>query len=300
MTAAPVRGAAWRVLRRARRMTRELSPGQVRARRFLAGLPLDPDAGPPPAPPGPRDFLVCGCPRTGTALLTAALFQPPRTVTVMEPWDGMRMPPAELFASLRRELAGTGELRRGRLDLQALAGDGAVRWCADGATPVAVDSDERTLLGVKWPVYWRYLEHFPDTKFLVCVRDPAEVMLSFQQAGGRLARGLDYPTRFNAAMNAELRGATRRPALRRVLLYDYVNSRLLPFLDRPNVFVVRYERWFEDPDALLSDLGAFLGAELGDSPVRVRRRARQATVSPRDRRLLRRHCRTAEPLGYAL
>lgn len=292
----------WRVLRRTRQAVRAASPATLRARRFLAGLPLDPEAGEPagtPAP-GPRDFLVCGCPRTGTALLTAALFQPPRAVTAMEPWDGMRVPPGTLLRSLREEVATTGHLRRGRLDLDALTRQGAVRWSGDGATPLRVDLDPDGLVGVKWPVYWRYLDRYPDTKFLVCVRHPEEVVLSFQQAGGRLARGLDYPTRFNARMNADLRAATRRPALRRVLLYDYVNSRLLPMLDRPNVFVVRYERWFTEPGTLLKELGEFLGADLTATPVRIRQREHQARASNRDRQLLRAHCHTAGPLGYDL
>ena len=70
-----------------------LSPRRRRWERFLQALPLDPsELEVPLAPPGRDDFIICGCPRTGTTLLAAVLFQPPRMVTCMEPWDGMRPP----------------------------------------------------------------------------------------------------------------------------------------------------------------------------------------------------------------
>jgi len=67
----------------ARAAARRLSPRHRRWRRLLDSLTLDPDHLPRPVEaPGTRDFVICGCPRTGTALLTAMLFQPPRVVTV--------------------------------------------------------------------------------------------------------------------------------------------------------------------------------------------------------------------------
>jgi len=180
-------------------------------RRLLAGLTLDPDALPDPlAGPGPRDFVVCGAPRTGTALLTAMLFQPPDIVTVMEPWDALRLPPAELFRSLRDEIDSTGVLTRGRLDVAALRAEGAVRWCHDGELPEPVSTSPGYLLGVKMPALWRYLDRLPNTKFLVCLRDPVEVVHSFCATGGRLAQGLDYDVPFNRAMNEDLLAATAR------------------------------------------------------------------------------------------
>jgi hypothetical protein len=72
---------------------------------LLATLTLDPDAlADPLPPPGPDDVIVCGSSRSGTTLLSAMLFQPPRAVCVMEPWDALRLAPAELFASFRAEL----------------------------------------------------------------------------------------------------------------------------------------------------------------------------------------------------
>jgi hypothetical protein len=95
-----------------------LSPRHRRWRRLLASLALDPDRlAPPIAAPAAGDFIVCGAPRTGTTLLAAMLYQPPAVVTAMEPWDGLRLAPAELFASIRREIDDTGRLSGSKLDV---------------------------------------------------------------------------------------------------------------------------------------------------------------------------------------
>ena len=279
---------------------RPLSPRSRRWRRFLRSLPLDPDRlSRPLASPGRRDFIICGPSRSGTTLLCAALFQPPAAVTVMEPWDGMRMPPAELFASLRREIASTGRLARGRLDVPALRRDGAARRLPEGRASVAIRVGEDYLLGVKWPAYWRFLDLLPDTKFLVCIRHPFQVVASFKRSGGRLAEGLDYDTRFNRAMNGWLLSATRDPAVRRVMLYDYVMSRVIPHLGRPNVLAVRYERWLEDPPALMEEVRAFLGADL-HPPALAIREPRSPGLPEDEARLVAARCTTATALGYDL
>lgn len=277
------------------------SPRRRRWERFLHSLPLDPETLPGPLPqPGERDFIICGCPRTGTTLLSATLFQPPGVITVMEPWDGMRMAPAELFASLRREIAATGRLSRGRLDLPLLLDRGEVRWCQEGAGAVPLAVTPHYLLGVKWPGFWRYLDTLSEPKFLVCLRDPLEVIASFRDAGGRLTQGLNQETRFNRSMNESLRGASRDPALRRVLLFEYVHTRLLPSLHRPNVMVVRYERWFTDRDNLLRELSAFLGVPVSGGRALIREPRRHASLSARELALIRQHCTTADRLGYPL
>src|SRR5919109_1001972 len=85
------------------------SPRHWRWRRLLRSLDLTTETlERPVASPGPRDFVICGSPRTGTSLAAAALHQPPASLTVMEPWDGMRLPIAPLFASLRDEIDRTG------------------------------------------------------------------------------------------------------------------------------------------------------------------------------------------------
>ena len=152
---------------------------------------------------------------------------------------------------------------------------------------------------MKWPAFWRYLELLPETRFLVCLREPAATVQSFARVGGRLAQGLDYDTPFNRAMNEALTAATTEPAERRVLLYDYINERLVPHLSRPNVLAVRFERWFTEPDALVADIGRFLGVELRTGVARIDARQAQA---PDDETLalVRRYCRTAETLGYAV
>ena len=272
--------------------------------RLRATLTLDPDELPDPLPaPGERDVLVCGASRSGTTLLSAMLFQPPRSISVMEPWDVFRLPPAEHFAAVRAELR-DGVLRSGHLDVAALRRDGSVRTCTRREAHVDVQADEDCVVAIKVPILWRYMNRLPHTRFLVCVRDPREVIASFRRSPGDLAQGLDYDIPFNRVMNAALRAATGDPALRRVLLYDYVYERMLPHLQRPEVFVVRYERWFSDPDVLLGELGRFLGVSLASPLARVREPANRAPQPAADeeieRELIRACCRTAAALGYEL
>jgi hypothetical protein len=220
-------------------------------------------------------------------------------VVAMEPWDGMRLPPAELFASLRSEIAETGRLTRQRLDVRALADDATVRWCREGEVVTDVRVDDDYLLAVKWPAFWRYLELLPETRFVVCLRHPVQTIASYRKAGGRLVQGLNYDTAFNRRMNAELDRATSNFAFRRVLLFDYIHSRIIPHLSRPNVLAVRYERWFDEPDGMLNDLGGFLGEEL--SPLRPHiDRPPDGGTNEEERELIRRNCTTADALGYSL
>ncbi|MGH2653251.1 MAG: sulfotransferase [Actinomycetota bacterium] len=294
------RGSATRARAGLRSVRRLLSPDHRRWRRFSETLTLDPERLPRPLEaPGPNDFLICGSPRTGTSLLCAALFQPPRCITVMEPWDGMRLAPARLFPSLREEMEETGHLRRGKLDVTTLYRDGGVRWCTEGVSAVPVRCPDDCLVGIKWPAFWRYLELLPATKFVVCLRHPLEVVASYRKAGGSLAEGFDYDIPFNRAMNAELRASTADEAIRRIRLYDYINARVLPFLERPNVLAVRYERWFTEPEAVLNELGEFLGTDLRGNRARIQP-PRQEDQWREEIQLIRAHCTTAERLGYAL
>jgi len=268
-----------------------------RWRRILAASRLDPRRLKRPVDePGPRDFILAGCPRTGTSLLTAMLHQPPNIVTVMEPWDGLRMPPAELFSSLREEIVNTGELSRGRLDLDALR-EGRVEWQQDGERAYPIEVAETFELGVKWPTFWQYLELLPTTRFLITLRDPVEVISSFRRVGGRLEQGLDYDVVFNEPMNRELMAASDDIAVRRALLYQYINSRLLPYLDKDNVFVVRYERWFSDPDRLRREISRFLEVPFAESNVAIREEPRrQEAAAVID--LVREHVPVRLDLGY--
>ncbi len=267
----------------------------------MASLTLDPDLLPRPlSPPGDRDFIICGSPRSGTTLLTAMLFQPPRVVTVMEPWDGLRKPPAQLFNDIRREVDETGRLSSGRLNIDALHDQRAVRWVREQDTSYPVVVEPGWALGVKWPAFWRYLELLPDTRFLVCIRHPYAVMGSYRKQGGRLTEGLDYDAAFNRRMNSELLAATKDPLVRQVLLFDYVTARMLPHLTRPNVYVVRYERWFDEAQRMLDEIAVFLGVELGPPPAKVRPEPPPDGLSPEDRVRIRTHCTTAGALGYTL
>lgn len=227
--------------------------------------------------------------------MAAVLFQPPHVVTVMEPWDGMRLVPKELFCSLRSEIR-RGTLGRGRLDLEARA-RGVVRWHRDGEVryPIAVDSDFQ--LGVKWPAFWRYLPMLPETRFVITVRHPVEVVTSFAEQSGSLARGLDYEVPFNHDMNTDLLEATDNDLIRRVLLYEYVNSRILPHLDRHNVYVARYERWFQDPHALIDEIADFLGLPRLELDIEIRP-PKPRPPSDELRPLIAEHAPSASTLGY--
>lgn len=283
----------------ARRLARQRLATK-RRRRFLSQFRLDPDSLPRPlSSPGDNDFVICGCPRSGTTLLCAALFQPPAVITVSEPWEGMNVPPHALFARIRNELDTGGRLQQGRLDLRALLEEAEVRWCQESKTGRPVELSGEYLLGVKWPAFWRYLELLPNTKFLVCVRDPIAVVNSFKNGSTRLSVGLDREVAFNARMNQDLRSETSNLALRRVLLYDYINERLLPHLDRPNVFTVRYERWFTERDALVEELSEFLKVRLTSGPAAIHE-PKSITLNDRELALIRSHCRTAEKLGYSV
>jgi len=251
--------------------------------------------------PGPGDFIICGVPRSGTTLLTAMLFQPPGVVTVMEPWDGMRLPPRDLFASVRREIDTSSRLARGKLDVELLRREGEVKWRREGLRAVDLGHlHENYSLGIKWPAFWRYLELLPNTRFLICVRHPAEVVNSFKEQTGGLREGQMYDVAFNRALNAELAAATDDPELRRVLLYAYISQGVRPFLSAPNVHLVRYERWFDDPRSVMDGIASFLKVPLPDLPVRLRPRRSPVEISDREVRFLRTHARVAEEFGYDL
>ncbi len=280
------------VRERAKRLTLRVR----RWKRLLRSLDLQISSDTELEPTGDRDFLVCGLPRSGTSLLAAALYQPPSCVTVMEPWDGLRVPPAELMRSLRGEIRG-GMLRRGRLDVTTLLRTGKVRWGRDGGHPHAIEVASEFALGVKWPTYWQYLGLLSRTRFLVCVRDPLEVVSSFERTGGRLAQGLDYDVAFNRAMNDELLTRTDDPAIRRALLYEHIAARIGSHARDPNVFVVRYERWFTERIALMAEIGDFLDVELGPGPAEIRR-PRSLGGDPDTVALVREHCPSGRLLGY--
>ena len=86
--------------------------------------------------------------------------------------------------------------------------------------------------------------------------------------------------------------------LRRVLLYATISERLRPYLEAPNVFVVRYERWFEDSAALQRDIGDFLEVELPACPVRLREPGEPAALTSAEKEMIRTHARVAEAFGY--
>lgn len=280
------------LLRGAMGVASQVLPRHRRWRALLRSCTLTPDA--VEEPTGHRNVVICGCPRSGTALVTAALFQPPTMVTVMEPWDGMRLPPAQLFESVRAELA-EGTLRRGRLRVD-LVKEGRVAWQHDGERSFPVDYDAAsTIVGVKWPAYWQLLGRLPDTAFIVCIRDPAEVVTSFERTTGRLSSGLEYDIAFNRALNSALLAEHKDDESRRIALFDAANERILQHLDDDNVCAVRYEQWAADPAGLLSEISAFLNADVTGSAIDIRP---SPPVEPDRAAEIRARSRTAAALGY--
>ena len=78
-----------------------------------------------------------------------------------------------------------------------------------------------------------------------------------------------------------------------------VNERIRSHLDRPNVLGVRYERWSEDPEAVLEELASFLEVELDPKALDIvapdESRAPNGKIDPRE---LAELCPSAALLGY--
>lgn len=278
-----------------------LSPKHRKWRQLLDSLNLDPAELPKPLETiGQNNFIICGAPRTGTTLASAMLFQPPQVVTVMEPWDGMRLSPIALFRSLRQELDETRTLQRGKLDIAALQHDGQVVWMREGQSNTSLHLDRNYRLGVKWPAFWRYLPLLPESKFLVCLRHPVETIASYKKKGGQLGQGLEYDIVFNRDLNRRLRSATVSDALRRILLYQSINQALLPYLSEPNVFIIRYERWFLEPEQLLAEIGDFLGVTVSAMPATIQHTDNPIRLDKDELALINKHCDVASQLGYVL
>lgn len=253
--------AGLRALRAAgSKAARWVSPRHRAWQSVLDSCQLDPASVDQSQTPGERDILVGGVPRSGTALLTSMLHRPSASIAVMEPWDALRLPPRYLMGSLRQELA-EGALARGRLDYAAVA-DGRVAWTRDGERHWPMHYHDDTMLIVKFPTFWQYLDRLPEARFVMCVRHPEAAIASFTATGGRLAAGLEYDVTFNRDLNARLLAATADPAHRRALLYSEIVTAIADAQERPNVLVVRYEDWWDRPDALLDELESFVGVAL--------------------------------------
>lgn len=248
--------------------------------------------------PAGRNAILCGCPRSGTSLLAAALFQPPRMVTVMEPWEGLREPPSDVFRWLREEVR-DGRLPNTRLDLDALESEGRVAWTRAPRSRRGVSADSQAIHAVKWPCFWQLLGASTTVKFLVCVRDPAAVVSSMGCETGRLRLGVDYDVPFNRELNQRLLLAHDDDERRRVALYDEVYTHVLRHANDANVMLVQYERWFEEPITLLAEVSAFLDCDLSAPLVRIRGHAPMMRApGGSDAAEIRAMSLTAAALGY--
>jgi hypothetical protein len=278
------------------RRLRRLHPAVIRQRWSWRGFHQTPRG--VFAPTGERDFMIVGSPRTGTSLLAAALFQPPHVVTVVEPWLGMAVPPAEMFRSIRERVE-RGVLDLGTLDFAELR-RGAVTRCPEGTSSTSVELAPTGLIGVKWPSFYQYLDALPATRFLICLRHPYEVLASMAKNTGALREGQDYDLPFNRAANALVRSRAQGDFARRVEMFDMIHERLGAHFDRPNVCVVRYEQWWEDRRGLFERVGRFLGVSLREDVVRVSERRDDSGLSKEERAYVRARSRTAHRLGYEL
>jgi hypothetical protein len=288
------------VRRVAQAVAARVSPRHRRWRKFLDGFSLVPHQLEEPVPePGPRDFIICGSPRSGTTMLSAALFQPPMIITYNEPWDGMRLAPKALFELFRREID-AGRVSKGRLDIPRLLEKGEVRWTLDGEIPVGVSVQPDYLVGVKWPAFWQYLPLLHETRFLVTVRDPFETISSYKKKGGALLDGLDYPVAFNRRINDTIKAKASDPELRRVLLYELINQEILRHIGEARALVVRYERWFDDREGLREEISDFLEVDASFDHLKIRRSGRGVDLTTREFDLIRTHCESASAWGYDL
>lgn len=285
-----------------RRRLRTIHPARLRFRLFLRKYKLNPDTLPQPlAGISDRDFFIAGCPRTGSSLAAAALHQPPHVVTSVEPWDGLRLPPAELFRSFRQEIDTHGTITRSTLAYEPLLTNGKVVRVPEGSTRADVTVSPNYQLGIKWPAFYRYLPLMPDARFVICLRHPFEVLSSFKAQGGSLHEGMEYPAEFNRTINQAVRRRTSDWAERRIALFDEAHERIIPYLSRPNVYVLRYERWFTEHGKLMDELSAFLGVRLGAGPAKIATPKSSDggnTLTPKEREAIRRTSTTAGRLGY--
>ena len=252
----------------ARTVLRATSPRHRRWHDLLTSCTLTPDAVTAAHSPGPRDVVICGCPRSGPALAPAAHQQPPTMATREGPWAGLRRAPDALFAPIRRDLA-TGTQRRGRLRLDLLEAEGDVAWQRDGERSFPVRLAPDGLVGVKWPSYWQLIGRLPRTRFVVCVRHPDDVVRSMAATGGRIGEGLDYDTAFTADLNHRLLRTAPTAPERRLAMYDEVYRHVLDHADEPNVFLLHYERWADDSQAVLEELSGFLDVREGEARAQV-------------------------------
>ena len=115
--------------------------------------------------------------------------------------------------------------------------------------------------------------------------------------GGRLRRGLEYECAFYADLNGRLLRSTSEDAERRALLLEESLSAIMSSMDRPNVHVLRYERWFEDPDTVVSELGKFLEVDLAPGTIEITQ-PRSREVDPKTVALVAEKVPSATDLGY--
>ncbi|QDV06945.1 Sulfotransferase domain protein [Planctomycetes bacterium Poly30] len=284
---------AWLVLRPGRSEARELARCSLELETARAAL-----EGEDGVAAEARNVVICGCPRSGTSLLAAMLHQPPRMMTAMEPWEGLRFPPHEVFRWLRTEWAG-GRLPSTRLDVRLLEAEARVAWTREARSYRVTPANPGAPVGLKWPCYWQLLGSSKSLKFLVCVRDPASVVSSMGRQPGRLRMGLDHDVPFNHDLHRRLLQSASTEEQRRVAHYDEVYERVLRHAQDSNVMLVRYERWFEDPADLLEEISTFLGADLAHPRVRLRGGAEPHLAPGGSPAMeLRGMSRTANRLGY--
>lgn len=214
-----------------------------------------------PAVSTPSAFLV-GFPRSGTTLLDRMLAVHPE-VRVLEEEN----PFAPLFRYLIRVLAGSASGDLDAEEIRSLVANLVRSYASGDRTPRRVVLDKLPLNSL----YAGWLARFaPESRFVVAVRDPRDVVLScWLQAFAP-----------NAAMRQfwELGSAVDYYVRVMELLRFWLEAS--PLRDR--CFLVRYEDLVRDPAAILRPLSSFLGIEYRPEmtdPARSTRGVRLGTPS---------------------
>jgi hypothetical protein len=63
---------------------------------------------------------------------------------------------------------------------------------------------------------------------------------------------------------------------------------------------VRYERWFTDPEGLMTSIASFLGTSLNTGPAVLKRPPRADPLTDRERDSISALCVSAKALGYSV
>lgn len=266
----------------------------------------------PPAVPVPRDrvFLLTGLPRSGTTYLAAVLHDPPRVVCQSEAKGAWKR--------AWRDGAGTDEMlaildglrsavREGRPvptfeGTAGYEGDGRVdTWNQEKIwKPIEAGPDLR--FGAKNPeIFLDWLPRWRSLGFrvVVTVRHPVAVINSWlSQRRRRLEAGKAVEGGFGNGDATTFSADSDDPLDRCIALHEHLSRRIVEHRDDDGVLLVRYDRWFSDPDQL-QHVRSFLELPGSGPPIPAPIRPEPPRhCSPDDIERIRLGCDSADALGF--